>query len=168
MITQSEIQAINNQESLDAYVTSCIIKEKLGDLVTDLTFKEMPRGCHYDLVTTFTYKGKETKWAIEIKERNKTPWIKSKYPYAELKVAKYNYLMNSTKDFDGVYFFHLLNKEECYAYNMRKIDITQLTPIPWVTKDLQVSESSSSHVTLTYNLPYDWANKITEIGKYYE
>ena len=105
---------------------------------------------------------------MEIKARNKTSELLEKYPCSELKVAKYERVINSTKEYDKVYYIQLVNEETAYLYNLRDIDFTQVKRENWNIKKVQFSSSSTIGEEETYMIPYTMGKRFDGIAQYYK
>lgn len=167
-MTKELIKAnINLQEHKDAYVTKKLLTRILKDKVQNLRFREMPKYSHFDLEVSFLYKGKNVKFAFEIKERNKSQFQLDAYPNSELKVDKFNYIMNATKNHDGVFYIQLVNEEIAYIYNLRKINWDNVETREWFIKTTQYNPNSGYKSQLTHFIPYSEGKKHGDIANYY-
>lgn len=161
-------EKIRLQEEKDYYVVSRLMFDNLFDKVQNISFTQMPQFTFYDMSMTYNHKGEDIQSAIEIKARNKSKELMTKYSYAELKVDKYERVMNCTKEYDKVYYIQLVNEETAYLYNLREIDFTQVKKENWAIKKVQFSSTSSIGEEETYMIPYSLGKKFDNINKYYQ
>lgn len=161
-------EKIRLQEEKDYYVVSRLMFDNLFDKVEGVSFTPRPEFSSFDMTLAYKYNGKKVKHAVEIKARNKTSELMEKYPYSELKVAKYERVMNSTKEYDKVYYIQLVNEETAYLFNLRGIDFTQVKKENWNIKKVQFSSTSTVGEEQTYMIPYTMGKRFDNINKYYQ
>lgn len=161
-------EKIKRQEEKDYYVVSRLMFDNLFDKVQNISFTQMPQFTFYDMSMTYNHKGEDIQSAIEIKARNKSKELMTKYPYAELKVDKYNRIMSKTGIYDKVYYIQLVNEQTAYLYDLKKIDFTKVKKENWAIKKVQFSSTSTVGEEQTYMIPYTMGKRFDNINKYYQ
>lgn len=161
-------EKIRLQEEKDYYVVSRLMFDNLFDKVEGVSFSPRPEFSSFDMTLGYKYNGKKVKQAVEIKARNKSSELMEKYPYSEIKVAKYERVINCTKEYDKVYYIQLVNEETAYLYNLREIDFTQVKRENWAIKKVQFSSTSTIGEEETYMIPYTMGKRFDNISQYYK
>lgn len=160
-------EKVRLQEEKDYYVVSRLMFDNLFNKVEGISFSQRPEFSSFDMTLVYKHKG-HVKEAVEIKARNKSSELLEKYPYSELKVAKYERVMNCTKEYDKVYYIQLVNEQTAYLYNLREIDFTQVKKENWNIKKVQFSSTSTIGEEETYMIPYTMGKRFDGINQYYK
>ena len=157
------------QEVKDRWIATQILKNDVFEhgenvRITATNFVE-----HIDLKgSVVNKKGKRIKFNVEIKERFKNPINYVKYPNAELKQWKLNYLIQNTPSDTKLLYMVMVNKTECYIYQLDKIDFTKLDTFVWYIRSCQMDNTSNYVPNITYKLPFSMATKKVDCAKYYK
>lgn len=164
----TKTEKVRLQEEKDYYVVSRLMFDNLFNRVEGISFIPRPEFSSFDMTLAYKHQGKKVKEAVEIKARNKTSELMEKYPCSELKVAKYERVMNCAKEYDKVYYIQLINEETAYLYNLREIDFTQVKRERWAIKKVQFSSTSTIEEEETYMIPYTMGKRFDGISQYYK
>lgn len=164
----TKTEKVRLQEEKDYYVVSRLMFDNLFNKVECISFSQRPEFSSFDMTLVYKHQGKKVKEAVEIKARNKSSELMEKYPYSELKVAKYERVMDCTEEYDKVYYIQLVNEETAYLYNLREIDFTQVKRENWTIKKVQFSTTSTVGGEETYMIPYTMGKRFDNINQYYK
>lgn len=164
----TKTEKVRLQEEKDYYVVSRLMFDNLFNRVEGISFIPRPEFSSFDMTLVYKHQGKKVKEAVEIKARNKSPELMEKYPYSELKVAKFERVMDCTKEYDKVYYIQLVNEQTAYLYNLREIDFTQVKKENWNIKKVQFSSTSTVGEEETYMIPYTMGKRFDNINQYYK
>lgn len=158
------------QEDKDAYVTQKLLTDLLKNKVENLHFKKVREFGGFDLVCKFTYKGKRHKQAFEIKQRTKTKKMLEKYPTSELKMQKYEHIMQTARFYlcNEVFYIQLINEDFAMIYNLKEIDWNDVQTTYWNIKTETFWKDSPTKKCLTYFIPYTMGKRFENLKQYYK
>jgi hypothetical protein len=161
---------IDAQEEKDRYVAIRCMEETV-DLQPKQALRTVPTNVksHIDLVCVITdWYANPVKWYdIEIKERNKTRETVEKYPYAELKVSKYNNMLKDKGPNSDLLYIVLLNQKLAFIFNLSTLDWSKVQRTTWTIKEIQYEEGSETRDTEVYLIPYTMADRMIGCEQYY-
>jgi hypothetical protein len=162
-------EAITEQELKDRYVASECLKYLLNRGKFKVKIKPAGITSHIDLRCKMVDQDRnETPFYVEIKERYKDDVKLEEYPFAELKVEKYNRMEAITPDNTFLYYMVLLNEEKCMMFNLHELDWSRVKTVIWHIKKTQYWDQSYYVDTPVYMIPYDMAEAECDCTKYYE
>jgi hypothetical protein len=145
--------------------------EETVDLQPKQALRTVPTNVksHIDLVCVITdWYANPVKWYdIEIKERNKTRETVEKYPYAELKVSKYNNMLKDKGPNSDLLYIVLLNQKLAFIFNLSTLDWSKVQRTTWTIKEIQYEEGSETRDTEVYLIPYTMADRMIGCEQYY-
>ena len=160
---------IHRQERLDRYVarrvleTLCVEKQTI---ICQATKYVDP----VDLICLLIDKEDDTRRQInvEIKERQKDASTLAAYPFAELKVEKYERMKAFTPVYADLYYMVLLNREKALLYNMNALDWTRVKRTVWNIKVTEYNSTSHYQETPMYMIPYEDAELVVNCSEFYD
>lgn len=161
-------ELIADQEKKDRYIAARCIKEAMND---GYKVKIKPAGItsHIDLrCQAVDQNGYQYKFNVEIKERFKDDENLEKFPYAELKVEKYNNMVAMTPDDTLLYYIVLLNEEKALFFDIFRLDWSNIKTVTWNIKQTQMNAWSEYIPTPVYMIPYDQAEFIIDCSIFYQ
>lgn len=163
-------KSIDAQEEKDRYIAiRCM--EQTTDLQEKQRLRAVPTDVksHIDLICVIQdWYANPIKWYdIEIKERNKSYENVQKYPYAELKVDKYNNMLKDKGPNSDLLYIVLLNQKLALIFNLSTLDWTQVQRTTWNIKEIQYEDGSEKKDTEVYLIPYTLAEKLVPCEEYY-
>lgn len=162
---------IDAQEAKDRYVALRCMEDTV-DLQEKQSLRSIQPGVksHIDLICVIQdWYANPVKWYdIEIKERNKTRENVVKYPYAELKVSKYNNMLKDKGPNSDLLYIVLLNQKLALIFNLTSLDWTKVQRTTWNIKEIQYEEESDTRDTEVYLIPYTMAERMINCDTYYE
>jgi hypothetical protein len=165
MTTTERIEA---QERQDRYVASRCLR-KLLYKGKDLQINPTKITDYVDLnCSVINLNDKLIQFNVEIKERNKNEWQMKNYPQAELKVAKYKRMRQSTPEGTKLLYMVLLNNQKCLIFDMDTLDWSKVEQKDWMIKITQMDENSPYVSTPTYFIPYELAVASVDCSEYVE
>ena len=161
---------IDAQEEKDRYVAIRCMEDTV-DLQPRQALRTLPTDIksHIDLICVIQdWYANPVKWYdIEIKERNKTKENVVKYPYAELKVSKYNNMLKDKGPNSDLLYIVLLNQKLALIFNLTSLDWTKVQRTTWNIKEIQYEEESDTRDTEVYLIPYTMAERMINCDTYY-
>ena len=162
-------EAITEQELKDRYVASECLKYLMNRGTFKVKIKPAGITSNIDLRCKLVDKdSNETPFYVEIKERYKDEVTLEEYPFAELKVEKYNGMEAITPDNTFLYYMVLLNEEKCMLFNLHELDWSKVKTVIWHIKKTQYWDQSYYFDTPVYMIPYEMAEAECDCKKYYE
>ena len=105
---------------------------------------------------------------VEIKERIKSEENLEKYPWAELKVEKWNGMRAFTPSYAELLYVVLLNRKKAIIFDMFRLDWSKVTQTIWHIKDTQFDDQSEYFDTPILCIPYELADYEVDIEQFYK
>lgn len=173
-MTKSFKQRIIEQEHLDRYVCGKVILSQLkGNQEARMypTKISDPVDLKCALIDPDAERNKQMRpFNVEIKERIKDEDTIRKFPYAELRVEKYNKMLayNGSLRITTLFYCVLLNRQYALMFNLSELDWSKVKEVMWKVKDCEFDEESAAHEVPTYMIPYELACYTTDCSQYYE
>lgn len=160
---KNTLDIINKQENKDRYVASLCL-ERIFQNRKNLSITATPITDSVDLRCSVD----TTPFNVEIKERFKNEKNLEKYPFAELRVDKYNRMREETPKGTSLLYMVLLNEDRCLIFNLDKLDWSKVEKFDWWIKKTQVDPNSGYTKEPMYNIPYSLANVNISCSEYYK
>lgn len=157
------------QEVKDRWLATQILKNDVFSHGKDVRITATNFVDHVDLKgSVVNMNGKKIHFNVEVKERFKNAINYVRYPNAELKQWKLNYLLRNTPSDTKLLYMVMVNEKECYVYQLDKIDFGSLETFTWIIRNCQLDKTSDYSANLTYKLPFNMAVKKVDCSKYYK
>ena len=123
--------------------------------------------CPVDINGSISVSDKSVNFNVEVKQRNKTEEQLIKWPYCELRVDKYQRMLQETPKGTTLLYMVLLNESTCYLFNLSKINMNELETFNWRIKVTEVDSNSPYRNYLTYKIPTELAFKTIDCSEYF-
>ena len=172
-MVKSYKQKIIAQEHLDRYVCGRVIESLLtGDQQARMypTKISDPVDLKCVLLDPDAEQKKQVRpFNVEIKERIKDEDTLDKFPFAELRVEKFNKMLayNGSLRVTTLFYCVLLNRQKALLFNLSEIDWSQIKEVMWKVKDCEYDELSDAHEVPVYMIPYELAEAVVDCAQYY-
>lgn len=159
-------RAIESQEYKDRYIAGRVMK----DACTGTELKMWARSINdpVDVSGECQWMGSPWKFNLEIKERKKTDSILKRFPFAELRIDKYQRMRDRTEQGTNLLYMQLLNEKTCYLFNLDTLNWEKVETYNWNIKKTQMDYYSSKSVTPIYNIPLELAFLTMDCTQYYK
>lgn len=140
---------MQEQELKDYNITLRIMTKIFNSYDATVKMKPMPTFNAIDARMT-VQKGIKTKsYAIEIKERNTNGELDT----LPLKCKKYCNIMSETKEDETPIAIYLVNGEEYYIFNLKKLDLNKVIIKNWNIPKVQYSDKHQYEEQPTFFIP---------------
>lgn len=133
----------------------------------NMVLTETSLTCPVDLKGTISVTEKNVNFCVEVKQRNKTEEQLKKYPCCELRVDKYQRMLQETPIGTTLLYMVLLNETTCYLFNLSKINMNELETFNWRIRETEVDSNSPYKYYLTYKIPTELAFKKIDCSEYF-
>lgn len=147
-----------------------VVTHCLNDIFNNytITTTQTSLTCPVDIKGTISSTDKCARFNVEVKQRNKSEEQLLKYPTAELRVDKYNRMLQETPNGTALLYCILLNQEWCYVFNLKKLDWSKVSTFTWKIKRTQVDPNSPYDYYPTYSIPLDLAVRKVPCSEYFK
>ena len=156
---------IQLQEEKDYFVTSRIFKDLIAP---GCTLVKTPERCSVDMYGCVLGNHGYIPFNVEIKERIKNEETLLRFPYAELKVSKFNNMKNTCTQGTKLFYTVLLNETIAYVYDFDYLDWETVETFEWEMKKTQFSNSNRMERVQVYNIPYSSATYTVSCSDYFK
>ena len=155
---------IEAQETKDRFIASKCLRKLLNQGKNKVKIKPAGITSHIDLRCNYM----NIPFYVEIKERYKDEANLESFPYAELKVEKFNNMDYITPENTKLYYMVLLNEEKCMLFDLYGLDWSKVKTVTWHIKKTQYWDQSYYVDTPVYMIPYELAEVTCSCSEFYE
>lgn len=124
--------------------------------------------CPVDIKGSITLTEKNVNFNVEVKQRYKTEKQLAEYPKCELRVDKYQRMLEETPKGTTLLYMVLLNGTTCYLFNLSKINMNELNIVDWYVKETEVDSDSTYKNFPIYQIPTELAIKTIDCSEYFK